>query len=318
MRAVDSPPRFVLTGPSGWIGSAMLANLVRWFGAATGNITAFASSARDIALPGGGTLPVRQLKTIRAEDVAGAHVVHLAYLTREKAAELGETTFTATNLEIDDALLGALAEAPAVSLFVASSGAASHAASGQDLHPYGLCKLRQEARFLEWARARGVPAIAGRIFNIAGPWINKLDAYAVSNFAVQALAGNRIEIKADRPVFRSFLHVDDLCELVIKAALAGIGRAAPIDICGSEVLEMQQIAMTVAAEYGETTEIIRSALNLSAPAVYLGNHVDTQLLAMEAGVVLAPFSVQIADTLSWIKANGDGTESPPRLRQKAD
>lgn len=318
MRAVGSPPRFVLTGPSGWIGSAMLANLARRFGAKAGNVTAFASSARDIAMPGGGTLPVRPLETIRTEDVAEAHVVHLAYLTREKAAELGETAFTATNLGIDDALLGALAGAPPASLFVASSGAASHAASGQDLHPYGLCKLRQEARFLAWARAAGVPAIAGRIFNIAGPWINKLDAYAVSNFAVQALAGNRTEIKADRPVFRSFLHVDDLCELVIKAALAGIGRATPIDLCGSEVLEIQQIALAVAAEYGEATEIIRPALDLSAPAVYLGNHVDTQILAMEAGVVLAPFSVQIADTLSWIKANGDGTESPPRQRQKAD
>ncbi|OZA59331.1 MAG: hypothetical protein B7X78_08500 [Sphingomonadales bacterium 39-62-4] len=296
------PPRFVLTGPSGWIGSAMLANFAQRFGTLSGRVTAFGSRPNELALPNGEVLPVRALDTITPKDVAGAHVIHLAYLTREKAAEIGERAFTDANIAIDDALLNALAGALPASLFVASSGAAAHAASGQDLHPYGLCKLRQEARFLNWAHENGVPMIAGRIFNIAGPWINKHQAYAVSNFAVQALDGGPIEIKANHPVFRSFLHVGNLCDLIFAAAIARIGRAVPIDMCGAEVYEMMDIASAVAAQCGHTTEINRPALDLSAPAVYLGNHVDTKVLAMETGIELAPFSVQIADTLKWIQA----------------
>ncbi|MCC6942891.1 MAG: NAD(P)-dependent oxidoreductase [Novosphingobium sp.] len=310
MEERNTPPRFVLTGPSGWIGSAVLANFAQRFGPPAGQISAFGSKPSELTIPDGSVLPVRALETITPQDVAGAHVIHLAYLTREKASEVGERAFTDANIAIDDALLGAITRAKPASLFIASSGAAAHAASGQDRHPYGVCKLRQEARFLDWAAGHGVPTIAGRIFNIAGPWINKHQAYAVSDFALQAMNGGPIEIKANRPVFRSFLHVDDLCNLIFSAALGRIGRTAPIDLCGAEVLEMMDIASEVSAQCKLSTTMNRPKLDLTAPSVYLGNHVDTKILAIETGTKLTSFSVQIADTLRWIK-----TKQTPSSRQ---
>lgn len=302
MPAAPLPPdaRFVLTGPSGWIGNAMLALLAGRMGGALGDrVSAFASSERTMPLSSGENLAVRDLASIRPADVDGAHVIHLAYLTKDKVEGIGERRFFDTNLAIDDHLLAALSQAKPASLFVASSGAAALAAAGVDLHPYGMTKLRQEARFLEWAASTGVATIAGRIFNIAGPHINKLDAYAISNFVVQALERREIHIQADQPVFRSSLHVMDLCALIVEAGLRGARRDRPVDLCGAQVVEMADIAALVSAQMGDAP-VRRAAMRYDRASVYLGHFPDTKVLAMELGFDLLPLSVQVRDTIRWI------------------
>jgi len=295
------PAKFVVTGPTGWIGRALLAQIAADAGPGdlSGRVLAFGSREGRVDLPDGGAVPIAPLETITAADVEGAHVVHLAYLTREKVAVVGEDAFRDTNEAIDNALMGALEQVRPASLFVASSGAAAQAALGL----YGVGKLLQEQRFLTWAERSGTPTVAGRIFNIAGPWINKLDAYAVSNFAVQALRHGQVRIEADRPVFRSFLHVADLCSLVIGAAIKGVRRDRAIDLCGAQAVEMHDIAAAVLNTLGCPAAIVRGQVDLAKPAAYLGNPVDTAVLAMEVGVELASFAKQIGDTLDWIKSS---------------
>lgn len=309
---VHPSARFVVTGPSGWIGQAMLARLAAATGSRLGGrVTAFASSARRMALPWGEQIDVRALDTITADDVRDAHVIHLAYLTKEKADLLGERRFMDGNLAIDDALASAIAAAAPASLFVASSGAASLAAAGRDYHPYGMAKLRQEARFLEWGGKAGVPVIAGRIFNIAGPHINKVRSYAISNFAVQARESGTIAIEATVPVFRSFLHVNDLCDLVIAAALNRVQRTGPIDLCGAETVEMEDLASLVADASGGAT-VHRAALGYGSSSAYLGDYTDTKLLAMELGIALSPLRKQVEDTIDWLRADKPETGAGQR------
>ncbi|HEX8057862.1 MAG TPA: NAD(P)-dependent oxidoreductase [Novosphingobium sp.] len=301
MVAVPASSRFVLTGPSGWIGLAMLDALTRAFdGHLDARVTTFGSQARSMTLTSGKQFDIRALETITADDIAGAHVIHLAYLTKEKADKLGEQAFTATNDAIDDAVLAAIAGARPASLFVASSGAAALAERGVDRHPYGLAKLRQEARFQAWGKAAGVPVIAGRIFNLAGPHINKLQSYAISNFALQAREKGKIVIEARVPVFRSYLHIDDLCELVIGAAVQGIGRDKPIDLCGAEVVEMEDLAALVAEASPNTPTISRGAVDFACPSIYLGDHTQTKVLAMELGNRLSALPLQVRDTIAWL------------------
>lgn len=281
----------------------MLAYLTeRMGGMLMGRVRAFASEERDMDLPSGESLSVRALASIRPDDVDGAHVIHLAYLTKDKVDGLGERRFFDTNIAIDDHLLGALEQGRPASLFVASSGAAALAARGIDLHPYGMAKLRQEARFLRWAKSADVPAIAGRIFNIAGPYINKLDAYAISNFIMQALNRPEIHIQADTPVFRSSLHVRDLCALIVEAGLHRVGRPRPIDMCGAESVEIGDLAALIAAEMGNIP-IRRTSVRYDKPSIYLGNFADTKILAMELGFDLIPLAMQVRDTIRWISAH---------------
>ena len=296
--------RFVLTGPTGWIGRAMLAKMHALGDpdalGADDRLALFGSRQGTIVAPDGPELEIRSLANIGPADVAGAHVIHLAYLTKDKMEQHGVDQFHRINTAIDDALLDAIAADRPASLFVASSGAAQLAEDGRDAHPYGLAKLEQERRFLAWAEKSGVPTLCGRIFNLAGPHINKLESYAVSNFALQAMRGGPIRIEAKQPVFRSFLHVDDLCGIILRAARLRIRRDRPIDLCGTEVLEMQDIAEMVSAAVGGDIPIERPALTSASKSVYLGSGQDTRELALELGLNLARADVQVRDSVSWM------------------
>ena len=295
-------PRFVITGPTGWIGTAMLAVLAERLGPGWAEqVVLFGSSARAVTAPDGKVLAMRALDDLVAADLDGAHVVHLAYLGKEQVALVGERRFTDTNLAIDDRVLAALGDARPASLFVASSGAASLAASGRDRHPYGMCKLRQEDRFLAWSADSGIPTICGRIFNVAGPHINKLGAYAIAVFIGQARREGTIRIEAPVPVFRSYLHVYDLCDIIFAAATEGIGRATAIDLCGSEIVEMSDIAATIAERMNGSIPIVRGGVDWSRPNAYLGDFTATKTLAMQVGVPLTPFLRQVADTVQWME-----------------
>lgn len=300
----------VITGPTGWIGTAMLAYLARNYDAWPDQVSLFGSSARSVEAIDGTVLPMRALEALTSADLDGAIVVHLAYLTKEKVDLLGERRFTDTNLSIDDLVLSALAGARPRSVFVASSGAAMLAAAGRDRHPYGLSKLRQEDRFRAWAASSGTPLIAGRIFNLAGPYINKVESYAIGSFVGQAKRAGSIRIDAAKPVFRSYLHVDDLCALIVGAGQAGIGRAKPIDFCGAETVEMSDTALAVAHQLGGDIVIARGPVDWSEPSAYLGDFTNTKVLAMELDIALAPFSSQVADTVRWIDGARDSGGGP--------
>lgn len=302
--------RIVITGPTGWIGKAMLALLHRDGDAdalaAGGQILLFGSRAGQAELPGGGALPIRQLAELSGEVTAGAHVIHLAYLTKDKLDLLGEDVFRRTNTAIDAQVLSALRDGRPASVFVASSGAARLAQDGVDTHPYGLTKLEQEAAFLAFAQETGVPVLCGRIYNVAGPWINKLEAYAVSNFAQQALATGCIRINAHVPVFRSMLHIEDLCRLVLRAARARLGRITSVDLCGTEMLEMRDIADLVAESTGRNICIERPGVDYAGSSSYLGDATQTRVLALELNVCLLPAAVQVSDMVEWMARHAQG------------
>ncbi|WP_374944719.1 NAD-dependent epimerase/dehydratase family protein [Sphingomonas sp.] len=306
MTAIDARP-VVITGPTGWIGRAMLMRLAHARGPGWGaSVRLFGSRTSDLTAADGSVLPVRPLETLTGADVEGAIVVHLAYLTKEKAELLGERRFIDTNLGIDDRLLAALEEGAPHAVFVASSGAAALAAQGRDRHPYGLAKLRQEDRLLAWGARTGVPVIAGRIWNIAGPFMNKAESYALGNMLTQARTTGTIRVAAAVPVFRSFLHVGDLCDLALSALSAGIGCAAPVDLCGAEALEMGDLAARVAALVGlGDAAITRPPIDWQRPSVYIGDFAATRTLAMRLGLPIAGFDQQLVDTDRWIFGNSE-------------
>lgn len=298
--------RFVITGPSGWIGQAVLALLADELGDRFADqVAAFGSHARHLDVAGTPGLAVRALADIAGEDLAGAHLIHLAYLTREKSDVLGEREFTAQNIAIDDHVLRAAETGPPRSIFVASSGAAAKATSDPSLNPYGLCKLRQEQRFLALGERLGVPVLAGRVFNIAGPYINKQQSYAVSNMLLQAKRDGVIAIAAHEPVFRSFLHVSDLSRIILASSRGGHGQAAPVDFCGAEVLEMADIAAHAARTVGGDIRIERPQIIGSGTQSYLGDFTQTRGLALKFGVTIHPFSLQIRDTWEWLGGTTD-------------
>ena len=77
---------------------------------------------------------------------------------------------------------------------------------------YDEGKRCAETLFFDYHRQHDIDIKVVRIFNTYGPRMHPADGRVVSNFIVQALAGNPITIYGDGSQSRSFCYVDDLVE----------------------------------------------------------------------------------------------------------
>jgi UDP-glucuronate decarboxylase len=100
------------------------------------------------------------------------------------------------------------------------------------VNPIGLRSCYDEGKrcaetlFMDYRRQHGMDIKIARIFNTYGPRMHPNDGRVVSNFIMQALAGEPITIYGDGHQTRSFCYVDDLID-----GLARLMRS-PDDFCG--------------------------------------------------------------------------------------
>jgi UDP-glucuronate decarboxylase len=81
---------------------------------------------------------------------------------------------------------------------------------------YDEGKRAAETLFFDYHRQYGVDIRVPRIFNTYGPRMALDDGRVVSNFVIQALKGEDITIYGDGSQTRSFCHVDDLVDGIIR------------------------------------------------------------------------------------------------------
>ena len=81
---------------------------------------------------------------------------------------------------------------------------------------YDEGKRAAETLFFDYHRQYGVDIRVARIFNTYGPRMASDDGRVVSNFVIQALKGEDITIYGDGSQTRSFCHVDDLVDGIIR------------------------------------------------------------------------------------------------------
>lgn len=294
--------RYVVTGPTGWIGQAVVSHLARRIGPDwRDRVELFASSERRWEAPDGRPACLRALQSVRARDLDGVFVVHLAHPGRERAQELGPAPFWETSRAIDGALLRALELARPSALLVASSGAAAGAERGQDQHPYAVSKLQQERDFAAWSVRSRVPLRLARIWTVAGPHMTKASHYALGDFATSAISRGVVDVRTPSPVVRSYLHVRDLAVLALEAPWSRTG-GAPVDLCGEREVEVGELAEVVAsavtARTGRDVCVRRARRVSSPPQVYLGDPRWVREAAARLGEPLADLEQQVADTVA--------------------
>ncbi|MBP1749613.1 MAG: putative UDP-glucose 4-epimerase [Deltaproteobacteria bacterium] len=81
---------------------------------------------------------------------------------------------------------------------------------------YDEGKRVAETLFFDYMRQNKVDIKVARIFNTYGPRMQPNDGRVVSNFIVQALAGNPVTIYGDGSQTRSFTYIDDMIEAIIR------------------------------------------------------------------------------------------------------
>ncbi len=316
-RLANSNDRVVVVGAGGWLGLATLEALHRTLGDDFHErVACFGSNARVLRLRGGVEIAQAPLGELSQLPSAPSLVLHLAFLTQEKAKTMSEADYVAANRAISRQVLDALDIIGATGVFVASSGAAYMAqdpAAEASKRLYGQLKLEDETAFTEWAEGRGARAAIARVFNVSGPYINKLSSYALAAFIADALAGRPIAIKARRPVIRSYVAISELMSVVFGLLTDGESGASRFDTAGERALEMSEIARAVRAVVRPSAEISAPDDRRGTPDRYVGDRRRYRTLLERHGVAGLDFEAQVGDTAGFM-AGALGLESTPAAR----
>jgi nucleoside-diphosphate-sugar epimerase len=217
--------------------------------------------------------------------------------------------YSAANRALSNQVLDALEPIGADRLFVASSGAAAFAddpGAAADLRLYGALKREDEDRFAAWAEAgpSGRRAAITRIYSVSGPYMNKLQAYALASFILDALAGRPIEVRAPMRVLRSYVAVRELLSVAFAELLADDGPAATRFDTGGEALELGEVARTVADVLGG--EVVRRPIIESRENRYVGDDAAWTALLSRHGVPHLPLDDQIRETAAYLGRTAPG------------
>ena len=301
-----SGTRIVITGAGGWLGMATLELLHAALGEGfAGRVICFGSSHRALTLIDGTVIDQQPLSDLAALEPAPTILLHLAFLTKDRAEAMDEEAYRNANRALDRLVLDALDPIGVNAVFVASSGAAYRAddpTAAPAMQLYGGLKRDQEAMFADWATASGKRAIIARIFNISGPHINKHGSYALAAFILDVLAGRPITINAPHRVVRSYVAVRELMTLVFALLLEDVAQSLRFDT-GGEPMEMQDIAQAVADLLGPVA-IVRPTQDATISDVYTGDPAFYRALLADHAMVPVAFAEQVLETAEFLALCG--------------
>ena len=290
----------IVVGAGGWLGLATLELLKGLLGESfDARVKCFGSVARPLALRGGVAVEQQPLSRLPSLSAAPSLVLHLAFLTQERAKVMPEADYIAANRAISRAVLSALDAIGAEGVFLPSSGAVymvDQPRAQASMRLYGRLKLEDEERFGNWAATPGKRAAIARVFNLSGPYINKQSSYALACFIADALVGRPIEIRATRPVLRSYVAISELMSVVAGVLTDGGSGPVLFDTAGDHVYEMNDIALAVVAALGRAEGIARATLTETEPDRYCGDGAAYREMRESLGVRPVNFAQQIIET----------------------
>ncbi len=294
--------RIIITGAGGWLGMATLETLhAALDDSFSHRVICFGSSQRTLTLIDGATIEQQPLAELANLEPATTILLHLAFLTKDRAEAMDEQAYRAANDALDGILLDALSRIGTNAIFVASSGAAycsDDPAASPAMRLYGSLKRDQEQRFADWAETNAKRVVIARIFNISGSHINKHGSYALAAFILDALTGQPITVNASHPVIRSYVAIRELMSLVFALLLDGSSATSRFD-SGGEPMEVQVIAQAIADLLGPVP-ITRPPLDPATTDHYVGDPAAYRALLADHSIDPVPFARQVIETAEFL------------------
>ncbi len=307
----DSRLHIVVTGAGGWIGQAIIEMLESALGRDVHDrLHVFGSSRRRMLLRSGASIECHALAGLPDLRAGSYLLAHLAFVTREHVSIVDHRDYVAANEAISAMMFDYAQRSAPVGLFLPSSGAVYGQNGELDAdvrsNPYGALKLRDERRFRTLPIPEERMAVM-RIFNLAGPFLNKAEHYALGSILMDLRAGGPIRLRADHPVIRSYVHVRDVAEIAFALMLGLVpGSTAPFDTAGETAVEVGQLADVCATVLGHpNVRIERPAMRVDVPSDrYVGDGTTMASVAAGLGLALAPLPKQIVDTAAFLWEGG--------------
>ena len=130
---------------------------------------------------------------------------------------------------------------------------------------YDEAKRYAEAMTMGYRRAHGLETRIVRIFNTYGTRMRPEDGRVVSNFIVQGLRGEAMTIYGTGSQTRSFCHVDDQVEGIVR--LFRSPRVDPTNVGNPDECTILELATLVMAETGSSASPVFRPLPPDDPVV---------------------------------------------------
>ena len=120
---------------------------------------------------------------------------------------------------------------------------------------YAASKLIDEFTALAYYRTKGLPVIIARLFNTVGPRQTGRYGMVVPRFVKKALANEAINVYGDGTQTRTFTHVLDVVEFLMKIIDAPEAVGEVINIGGTEEISIMELARMVREKAHSHSEI---------------------------------------------------------------
>ena len=130
---------------------------------------------------------------------------------------------------------------------------------------YDEGKRCAETLFFDYWRQHKLRIKVARIFNTYGPRMHPRDGRVVSNFIVQALAGEPITIYGDGTQTRSFCYVNDLVDGLVRLMNTTDDITGPCNLGNPVEFTMLQLAQMILDLTGSKSALIRKPLPQDDP-----------------------------------------------------
>lgn len=114
---------------------------------------------------------------------------------------------------------------------------------------YAFAKREAEEAFKALG-AQGLNVSIARCFAFVGRWLPRDQHFAIGNFIDDGLNGRPVEVKATFPVYRSYMHADDLVRWLMTIAARASVVCEAYNVGSDEAVSMVDLAGIVAEEFG--------------------------------------------------------------------
>jgi UDP-glucuronate decarboxylase len=130
---------------------------------------------------------------------------------------------------------------------------------------YDEGKRCAETLCTDYRRQHGLDVRIARIFNTYGPRMHPRDGRVVSNFVMQALAGEPLTVYGDGSQTRCFCYVDDLIDGLIRLMDAPDDPGGPVNLGNPYEISMLEIAQRIIELTGSASTIAFHPLPVDDP-----------------------------------------------------
>jgi UDP-glucuronate decarboxylase len=164
---------------------------------------------------------------------------------------------------------------------------------------YDEGKRCAETLFMDYRRQHGLRVKIARIFNTYGAHMHPGDGRVVSNFIVQALTGAPLTLYGDGLQTRSFCHVSDTVEALLRLMDTPDDFSGPVNIGNPNEVTMREIAQRVIAATGSRSRLAYHPLPADDPRQRCPDiALARQVLGWAPRVSLGE---GLADTIAWFE-----------------